>query len=173
MDQYQHPPDSRDRARSGATETHSRSWLRRGIFSLHRSTAWPRRLGLDLDQLPMFRDITRLLGVRRVIRTIKAFDPLPDLGKFDLITAFLICFNRHKQPDVWGVPEWEFFLDDLAKHLAPRGRVWLELNQEYGGTFYTPELKEFFQKRGAKIDRHKVIFNSGLPSPSSTSPVAR
>ncbi|PYK36317.1 MAG: hypothetical protein DME54_01640 [Verrucomicrobia bacterium] len=130
-------------------------------------------LGLDLDQLPMFRDITRLLGVRRVIRTIKAFDPLPDLGKFDLITAFLICFNRHKQPDVWGVPEWEFFLDDLAKHLAPRGRVWLELNQEYGGTFYTPELKEFFQKRGAKIDRHKVIFNSGLPSPSSTSPVAR
>jgi SAM-dependent methyltransferase len=129
--------------------------------------------GLDLDQLPMFRDITRLLGVRRVIRTIKAFDPLPDLGKFDVITAFLICFNNHKQPDLWGVPEWEFFLNDLAKHLAPRGRIWLELNQEYDETFYTPELKEFFQKRGAKIDRHKVIFNSGLPSPVSTSRVAR
>jgi SAM-dependent methyltransferase len=121
-------------------------------------------LGLDLDQLPMFRDITRLLGVRRVIRKIKAFDPLPDLGKFDVITAFLICFNNHKQPDLWGVPEWQFFLDDLAKHLTPRGRVWLELNQEYDGTFYTPELKEFFKKRGAKIGRHKVIFNSGLPS---------
>src|SRR5205823_10695609 len=48
-------------------------------------------LGLDLDHLPMFRDITRLLGVRRVIRKIKAFNPLPDLGKFDVITAFLIC----------------------------------------------------------------------------------
>jgi SAM-dependent methyltransferase len=130
-------------------------------------------LGLDLDQLPMFGDLTRLLDVRRVIWQIKAFDPLPDLGKFDLITAFLICFNRHKQANVWGVPEWEFFLDDLAKHLAPRGRVWLELNQEFDGTFYTPELREFFQKRGARIDRHKVIFNSGLLSPVSTLPVAR
>ena len=130
-------------------------------------------LGLDLDQLPMFGDLTSLLGVRRVIWQIKAFDPLPDLGRFDLITAFLICFNRHKQANVWGVPEWEFFLDDLAKHLTLRGRVWLELNQEYDGTFYKPELKEFFQKRGAKIDRHKVTFNSGLPSPASTSPVSR
>jgi len=116
-------------------------------------------LGLDLDELPMFGDLTRLLGVRRVIWQINAFIPLPDaLGKFDVITAFLICFNRHKQTNVWGVPEWEFFLDDLAKHLTPRGRVWLELNQEYDGTFYTPELKEFFEKRGAKIDRHKVSF---------------
>ena len=130
-------------------------------------------LGLDLNQIPMFGDLMHLLGVRRVIWQIKAFDPLPDLGKFDLITAFLVCFNRHKQADVWGVPEWECFLNDLAKHLAPRGRVWLELNQEYDGTFYTPELKSFFEKRGAKIDRHKVIFNSGLPSPVSTSPVVR
>lgn len=131
-------------------------------------------LGLDVDYLPMFAEITSLLGVRRVIRRIEAFDPLPDLGgKFDLITAFMICFNNHKQPSLWGAAEWDFFLDDLAKHLAPRGRVWLELNCEHDGTFYTPELKKFFQKRGASIDEHKIIFNSGLPAPASTSPVAR
>ena len=130
-------------------------------------------LGLDMDRVAMFRDITRLLGVRRVVQQIEAFRPLPDFGqKFDLITAFMICFNNHKMPGLWKVPEWDFFLDDLAKHLKPRGRVWLELNQEYDGTFYTPELKEFFQKRGARIEEHKIIFNSGLRAPRSISPVA-
>ena len=131
-------------------------------------------LGLDLDCVPMFSDITRLLGVRRVIQRIRAFDPLPDLGaKFDLVTAFMICFNNHKQTNLWGVPEWEFFLDDLSRHLAPGGRVWLELNSEYDGTFYTPELKAFFQRRGARIDEHKIMFTSGLPAPASTLSVAR
>jgi len=131
-------------------------------------------IGLDMDRLAMFREITQLLGVRRVVQRIDAFRPLPDFEqKFDLITAFMICFNNHKMPDLWKVPEWNFFLDDLAKYLRPRGRVWLELNQEYDGTFYTPELKEFFQKRGARIVEHKIIFNSGLRAPVPTSRVAR
>jgi SAM-dependent methyltransferase len=131
-------------------------------------------LGLDMDRLPMFREVTRLLGVHRVVQRIDAFRPLPNFGqKFDLITAFMICFNNHKMPGLWSVAEWEFFLDDLAKHLKPRGRVWLELNQEYDGTFYTPDLKEFFQHRGAKISQQKVIFNSGIRAPASASAVAR
>jgi SAM-dependent methyltransferase len=131
-------------------------------------------LGLDLDRVRMFTEITSLLGVRRVIQRIRAFRPLPDLGrKFDLITAFMICFNNHRQGNLWGVAEWNSFLDDLARHLAPRGRVWLELNRESDGTLYTPELKEFFQKRGAQIDEHKIMFNSGLLEPAPASPVAR
>ena len=131
-------------------------------------------IGLDMDRLPMFRAITRLLGVRRVVQQIHAFRPLPNFGqKFDVITAFMICFNNHKMPGLWGVPEWKFLFADLAKYLTPRGRVWLELNQEYDETFYTAELKEFFEKRGAKIDEHKIIFNSGLRAPVSTSRAAR
>ena len=131
-------------------------------------------LGLDLDRVPMFAEITSLLNVRRVIQRIRAFRPLPDLGgKFHLITAFMICFNNHRQHNLWGVAEWNFFLDDIAKHLAPRGRVWLEMNRESDGTFYRPELKEFFQKRGASIDEHKIMFNSGLREPASTLPVVR
>ena len=131
-------------------------------------------IGLDMDRLAMFREITRLLDVRRIVQRIQSFRPLPNFGqKFDVITAFMICFNNHKMPELWGVPEWEFFLDDLKKHLRPRGRVWLELNQEYDGTFYTPELKEFFQKRGAKIDEHKIILNSSRRAPVSTSSAAR
>ncbi len=118
-------------------------------------------LGLDLDRTRMFAEITSLLGVRRVIQRIRAFHPLPDFGeKFDLITAFMICFNSHRRPNLWGVAEWDFFLDDIAKHLAPRGRIWLELNRESDGTIYTPELKEFFLKRGARIDEHKIMFTT-------------
>jgi len=129
-------------------------------------------LGLDLDRTRMFAEITSLLGVRRVIQRIRAFHPLPDFGeKFDLITAFMICFNSHRRPNLWGVAEWDFFLDDIAKHLAPRGRIWLELNRESDGTIYTPELKEFFLKRAARIDEHKIMFNSGVHEPASTLPV--
>jgi SAM-dependent methyltransferase len=131
-------------------------------------------VGLDMDRLPMFREITRLLGVRRVVKQIQAFHPLPSFGqKFDVITAFMVCFNNHKMPGLWGTSEWEFFLDDLAKHLKPRGRVWFELNQEYDETFYTPQLKEFFEKRGARVDEQRIIFNSGLHAPASTSSAAR
>ncbi len=130
-------------------------------------------VGLDLDDLPMFGESTQMLGVRRVIWRVQPFVPLPDLGdKFDLVTAFMICFNNHKMPDLWGVPEWEYFLDDLVRHLSPRGRVWLEFNMEWDGTFYSRQLRKLFQSRGAKIDNQKVVFNSGVRAPASTSPVA-
>jgi SAM-dependent methyltransferase len=126
-------------------------------------------VALDIDDVPMFAEITRLLGLRRVIWQIQPFVPLPDLGKkFDVVTAFQVCFNSHKQSNLWGASEWEFFLNDLAQYLAPNGCVWLELNREYHGSCYTPELKEFFQGRGAKIDNHRVLFNSILRAPSST-----
>jgi SAM-dependent methyltransferase len=131
-------------------------------------------VGLDIDQLRMFADSTRMLGVRRVIWRVRPLVPLPDLGeKFDVVTAFMICFNNHKMPDLWSVAEWEFFLDDLARHLKPRGRVWLEFNMEWDGSFYTPELRDYFESRGAKIDNQKVVFNSGVRAPASVSPVAR
>ena len=118
-------------------------------------------LGLDLDELPMFNEITRLLDIPRIVCRIERFTPLPDLGhKFDVVTGFLVCFNRHKQGDIWRVPEWEFFLDDLPKHLTRGGRVWLELNRECDDTYYTPELRDFFHHRGAKIDKQRVVFRN-------------
>jgi len=125
-----------------------------------------RPVGLDIDEVPMYPEMARMLGLERVVCRVKAFVPLPDLGrKFDLITAFMICFNNHNQPGLWSVPEWDFFLDDLARHLKSRGRVWLELNRQKDGSFMTPELSEFFQSRGAKIERHQIMF-SGAPRPS-------
>ncbi len=130
-------------------------------------------LGLDMDSFPMFRELTKLLEVPRVITRIDAFRPLPKVDRrFDVITAHLICFNAHKSEKLWGPAEWDFFLDDLASHLTPGGRVWLELNREYDGSYYSPELAAFFRSRGAELHSYRVVFNRGTLVPAAVAPVA-
>src|SRR2546423_917902 len=81
-------------------------------------------LGLDLDDLPMFRELIELLQIPRTIARIEAFQPLPKFDrKFDIITAYLICFNNHKSDKLWGPAEWDYFLSDAAGHLARNGRL--------------------------------------------------
>jgi SAM-dependent methyltransferase len=131
-------------------------------------------LGLDLDDFPMFGELTRLLRVPRTIARIEAFQPLPKFDcKFDFITGYLICFNNHKSDKLWGPAEWDYFLSDVATHLAPNGRIWLELYREYDGSYYTPELKAFFEERGADLQSFRVIFNPGTLVPSEAASVAR
>jgi hypothetical protein len=50
-------------------------------------------------------------------------------------------------------------LDDLHTHiLKPPGEIFLGMNPEEDGSFYDSKLKDFFLKRGARIDRSKVWF---------------
>lgn len=128
-----------------------------------------RPIGLDVDDVPLYPEMTRMLELERVVWRIERFVPLPDLGrKFDLITAFMICFNNHNREDVWGVAEWDFFLDDLTRHLKPNGRIWLELNRQNDGTFGSPELAELFRSRGATVEEHKVVWDEPpRPAPAA------
>jgi SAM-dependent methyltransferase len=122
-----------------------------------------RCLGLDIDEFPLFTDLTQLLGVPRKVWTIKAFEPLPDLGrKFDWITAFSTAFHgKGEQSWQWSVEEWKFFLDDLDRRLKPGGRIFFGLNPSYAGEYYTPEIATLFQSRGAEIERAFVFFPPG------------
>ncbi|MEP7071024.1 MAG: class I SAM-dependent methyltransferase [Verrucomicrobiota bacterium] len=127
-------------------------------------------LGVDMDLLPMFGELTKLLGVPRVTTRIEAFQPLPHLPRqFDFITAHRICFNGHKSKNLWGVAEWKFFLDDLTHYLKPDGRVDLQLNPERDGSFYSPELKTYFESRGAAVYNDEVLFPSGVLNRASKS----
>jgi len=131
-------------------------------------------LGLDLDEEPGFTEMIELLRVKRKIWRVEAYKPLPDLGpKFDVITAHMICFNGHKSDKLWKIPEWEFFLDDLTKHLVQGGQIGLELNREYDDTNYTPELKDYFEARGAEIHTQRVHFNPLRPAPSEVARAGR
>ncbi len=84
---------------------------------------------------------------------IERFVPMPlPLQDLDLITAFWICFNRHRQPDEWGVSEWRFFVDDARSHLRSGGVLHLELNENperYGALrWYDQETLEYFRSTG-------------------------
>jgi SAM-dependent methyltransferase len=120
--------------------------------------------GLDVDEFPLLRDLTSLLEVPRVVCAIQPFQPLPEFDRnFDLITAFSTRFNRDREDrNVWGVPEWSFFLDDLSTRLRPNGQVFFEINSGKNGQYYPPEVKELFRRRGARLERDYVFFNHGI-----------
>jgi SAM-dependent methyltransferase len=121
-------------------------------------------LGLDVDQFLLFTELLDLFGVRRVVWTIKAFEPLPDLGQqFDWITAFSINFNLHYPGErLWGPGDWDFLLRDLQQRLAPGGKVFFALNPTFGRDYYTSELRDFFVSRGANVERERIFFDKGL-----------
>jgi SAM-dependent methyltransferase len=120
--------------------------------------------GLDIDEFPLFRELIDLLGVPRVVWTVQPFQPLPEFGRqFDLITAFSTRFNRDREDrNVWGIPEWSFFLDDLSTRLRPNGQVFFEINSGKSAHYYPPEVKALFRRRGAHLERDYVFFPRGI-----------
>ena len=120
-----------------------------------------RVMGMDLDKDIVLNEMIALFGLQRVTWRIRAFVKLPDLRrKFDLITAFMICFNFPPRGGYWGVREWDFFLNDLLGHLRPRGRLLLSLNQQPDGKCYDDTLREYFESRGGVVEGKRVIFTT-------------
>jgi hypothetical protein len=123
-------------------------------------------LGLDPDDEPFFRGTTEFFGVSRVVGRINAQAPLPDLGrKFDLVTAHRVCFHRIARSEngewlEWTAADWKFFINDVrTRFLKPDGRLLLEFNRRAdGSSFFTPELRTFFESQGARIIRWKALF---------------
>jgi cyclopropane fatty-acyl-phospholipid synthase-like methyltransferase len=117
--------------------------------------------GLDLPHYEFYRDMIAMFGISRTGFRIEPHQSLPLLGKrFDVITAHQICFNGHKTEKLWGVDEWDFFLNDLEEnHLNPGGMIALEFNEEPAVGFYTKEVRKYFESRSTRIFRGRVIIS--------------
>ena len=121
----------------------------------------------DTVLTPVERDVyTTLIDVfrcRDVVSPllIERFKPLPFRQQpFDLITAYWICFNCHRQPDEWGREEWRFFVEDAMGCLRPGGRLLLDLNENaerFGELrFYDEATRDYFRSVG-KVDQGKIL----------------
>lgn len=106
---------------------------------------------------PFFRDVTAALGVLVVPHDVAPLVPLPDLGTFDVITAYMVTFNGHETPALWDVAEWRYFLDDVRSRLAAGSVIAMELNREPNGRCFTPALRALFSEHQAEIDDYRVV----------------
>jgi SAM-dependent methyltransferase len=120
--------------------------------------------GLDSADVPLYPELLELFGIERVTWKIEPFEPLPNFKEtFDWITAFSVSFNVERSNErLWSAQEWDFLLRDLEQYLAPRGKIFFTLNPQVGGNYYTPELRELFLRRGARIERERVFFPKGI-----------
>lgn len=114
---------------------------------------------LDVPDNEMYNKIIAALGIRRYEQYIRSGEPLLVNGKYDLITAFMICFNNHKSPDLWHISEWSYFIEYLkANHLTGNGRLFFSFNSESETEHMHPELVNFFKSKGARVQEHEVNF---------------
>lgn len=121
-------------------------------------------LGLDVDESPLFKELLEVFRVPRTVFKIQPFESLPNLEQqFDWITAFSIGFDRSRATNSrWGPGEWDFLLRDLQLKLAPGGKIYLTLNPLPNGDYLTSELRDFFSRRGADIERERIFFPNGV-----------
>src|SRR5258707_3364962 len=129
--------------------------------------------GVDLPDYEFYKDMIALFGLSRTGFRIEPYKNLPLLGRrFDVLTAHQICFNGHKTENLWGVEEWDFFLNDLEEnHLNPGGMIALEFNEEPAIGFYTKDVRKYFESRSTRIFRGRVIISfDNLLSPLPPEP---
>jgi SAM-dependent methyltransferase len=134
-----------------------------GFFLFLAKQSGHKCLGLDVGDFPLSNELVDLFGLERVTWKIRAFQPLPDFDrKFDLITAFSAAFNRSEDESRgWNPEEWKFFLDDLERHLKPGGEILLEINSGKDKRYFSEEVRDFFLKRGARVDGERVYLKHG------------
>ncbi len=113
--------------------------------------------GLDRPGFDLWQRIREWLGIIDIVEhTIEPNVPLPELGRFDLVTSFACPFNYARDENrLWTVAEWSFLLDQLRDRvLKTNGRLALKLRQHYPGGYEPTEQEtnafaELCRNRGA------------------------
>ena len=81
----------------------------------------------------IYNFLVKELSIDRDIKEIRKSEAL-NLGEdklYDLITAFMVCFDGHGTNQSWKKGDWVFFIDDVQKnYLKANGKILLGLNPD-------------------------------------------
>lgn len=90
-------------------------------------------IGLDVE-VPLYTDLARLMKVDRRIFRLSPRLPLPDLGRFDVITGVAVSFDSLGRDDksvrrYWTLEDWAYLIRHLSEdRMRYPGRLYFELN---------------------------------------------
>ena len=107
----------------------------------------------------MYNEIIDILNIPRVALSIEKFKPLLIKHQYDMITAFMICFNSHKTPQIWLEGEWSYFFSDLLPNLNDGGAIYLSFNEEDDNEQSQNDLFNSFKKCTAIVNRNDISLN--------------
>jgi hypothetical protein len=116
-------------------------------------------VGLDLE-VPLCVDLCAALKVDRRTYRIRRGVALPDLGRFDFITAFAVKFDALGQdpasdPAYWSLEDWNFFLRDVTgRRMRYPGTLHLQLNSRIlssGEAVKFSDVLEACRQAGASV----------------------
>jgi SAM-dependent methyltransferase len=131
-------------------------------------------LGIDMEN-DIYSRMLDVYGIERTVHTISPGTKLPVDGRFNLVTALQMTFNkiqgrsaRGRKTPFWTQDEWQAFLDDLCRRLDYPAQIFLGLNRQPasdGRGDHADELMALFERHGAVVDRKKysVLFDLKEP----------
>lgn len=118
---------------------------------------------IDIKGNPFYDKSTESLGLTKYHQEIKYNEDLIPEKKYDLICAYMICFNGHRSENLWGVNEWtEFIISIIKKNLKSSGRIFLSFNLENDGKPFSSELEKFFKVISKKISRNEILIQNTI-----------
>tara|TARA_X000000368_G_scaffold392767_1_gene357857 strand:+ start:38492 stop:39208 length:717 start_codon:yes stop_codon:yes gene_type:complete len=116
---------------------------------------------LDIAGNEFYDLSTDALSLKKYHHEIMFSKKLPIDKKYDLICAYMICFNGHKTKALWGIHEWSVFLKQIIqKNLKDEGKIFLSFNLEDDDLPFSNDLKKFFNSFSKSFSENEILITN-------------
>ncbi len=113
---------------------------------------------IDILGNKFYDESTNALKLKKYHQKIIFDEKLITNKKYDLVCAYMICFNGHKSEALWTNKEWGAFLINIIENnLNSNGRIFLSFNLENDGKPFSKELKHFFSFFASEITNNEIM----------------